>query len=478
MRCFEARRRLNEITSADADAELLRHIEECPACARLAEAERLMATAFLKASDVDALALPTLEHLRQGVDSRLRLAQRTAIKEPTLMDTIKQQVRSRSRLGIGLGIALATFFFLTLIPFAFEKTIGYEVAFAGVDESLALNDDGLTQFLLKLGVKGAKFDVSDCDKVCNVKVTNLQSLDDARLVQAAFKKLDSVVVVKDVSEIRGEAKGSALKAVIYELGLSGECSSRSEHELQCIVTERCADSGLCDIVLFNSKARGTITTDADGKSQMIIDCLVDSIKADCCAAGTLQCIVGAGCQAGNVDSLPMALQTMLNGSGMDHVRLLGDIDDETLESLKEKGISVERTEGPDGSPIFTLTWGGKTCSAHCESSIESEGEDQVKKSSTTSLPEAYSLAQNYPNPFNPTTTIEYTVGHSGPVSLDVINVKGQIVRHLVDRAMPAGTHSVQWDATNERGERVSSGVYFYRLVAGDFAETKSMTLLK
>lgn len=478
MRCFQARRRLDKLGSAAADPELLRHLQECHSCARLVEAEGLMATAFSKASDVDPLQLPTLESLRLGVGSRLRLAQGTAIKEPRLMDTIKQQVRSRSRLGIGVSIALATILFLTLMPFAFERTIGYEVAFAGVDERLALNDEGLTEFLLRLGVKGAKFDVSDCDKVCNVKVTNLQSLDDARLVQAAFKKLDSVVVVKDVSEIRGEARGSALRAVIYELGLAGDGSSRSEYDLQSLVTERCVDSGLCDVVLFNSKARGTITTDADGNSQMVIDCLVDSMKASCCAVGTFQCVVGAGNLSGNVDSLPEALRKMLNGSGIDHVKLLGDIDEETLRSLEEKGFSVERTEGPDGLPIFTVTLGRKADSAHSESTTESDSDNQVAKSSAASLPEGYSLSQNYPNPFNPTTTIEYTVGQTGPVMLDIINVQGQIVRHLVNRSMSAGIHSIQWDATNERGERVSSGVYFYQLVAGDYSETKSMTLLK
>jgi hypothetical protein len=478
MRCFQARRRLSEISSATADAELLRHLEACPACARLADAERLLAKAFSKASDVDKLALPTLEYLRQGVDSRLRLAQQTAIKGSRLMDTIKQEVKRRSRLGIGVSIALATILFLTHMPFAFERTIGYEVAFAGVDERLALNDDGLTEFLHKLGVKGAKFDVSDCDKVCNVKVTNLHSLDDARLVQAAFKKLDNVQVLENVSEVRGEAKESAVKAVIYELGLVGDGSCRSEYDLQCLVTDLYADSGLCDIVLFNSKARGTITTDADGKQRMVIDCLVDSITTSCCPAGTLQCVVGAGCLAEGVDSLPEAMWKMLNGSGSNHVKILGNIDNETLKSLKEKGISVERTEGPDGSPIFTLTLARNMDAEGSESVRESDAGEQVSKSSTANLPEGYSLSQNYPNPFNPTTTIEYTVGVTGPVTLDIINVKGQVVRHLVDRVMSAGIHSVQWDSTNERGERVSSGVYFYRLVAGDYSETKSMTLLK
>ncbi|MCB0306638.1 MAG: T9SS type A sorting domain-containing protein, partial [Calditrichaeota bacterium] len=93
-------------------------------------------------------------------------------------------------------------------------------------------------------------------------------------------------------------------------------------------------------------------------------------------------------------------------------------------------------------------------------------------------PEVFELAQNYPNPFNPTTTIQYSLPEAAQVRLDIYNMTGQKVRTLVSGGMEAGQHSVQWDGTNEFGEKVTSGMYIYRIVAGDFVQTRKMVLLK
>jgi len=90
-----------------------------------------------------------------------------------------------------------------------------------------------------------------------------------------------------------------------------------------------------------------------------------------------------------------------------------------------------------------------------------------------------SLAQNYPNPFNPTTTIAFTVKEQGHVRLNVYNVAGALVRRLVDDTRAPGvTHTVVWDGRNGAGQQVASGVYFYKLVARDFTQTKKMVVLK
>jgi len=91
----------------------------------------------------------------------------------------------------------------------------------------------------------------------------------------------------------------------------------------------------------------------------------------------------------------------------------------------------------------------------------------------------YSLSQNYPNPFNPTTTIRYTVRDRAQVTLRVYNVAGQLIRTLVNESRsPGEVHTATWDGRNDAGETVSSGVYFYKLVAGDYVQTKKMVLLK
>jgi len=94
---------------------------------------------------------------------------------------------------------------------------------------------------------------------------------------------------------------------------------------------------------------------------------------------------------------------------------------------------------------------------------------------TRPIPTDYALAQNYPNPFNPTTTISYQLPTSGNVSLKVYDMLGREVATLANTRQDAGTYTVQFSAANYQ---LSSGVYFYRLQAGTFVETKKMLLIK
>ena len=94
-------------------------------------------------------------------------------------------------------------------------------------------------------------------------------------------------------------------------------------------------------------------------------------------------------------------------------------------------------------------------------------------------PAVFALANNYPNPFNPATTIRYALPQAADVELTVYNVVGQAVRTLVAEHQSAGRYVVEWDATNESGHSLSSGLYFYHLQAGgEFREVKKMLLLK
>jgi hypothetical protein len=94
-------------------------------------------------------------------------------------------------------------------------------------------------------------------------------------------------------------------------------------------------------------------------------------------------------------------------------------------------------------------------------------------------PYVNALAQNVPNPFNPTTAIEFSVKERAPVTLRVYNVRGQRVKTLVDDTRAPGViHRIEWDGRNDAGQRVASGVYFYRLVTRGFVKTRKMVLLK
>jgi hypothetical protein len=94
------------------------------------------------------------------------------------------------------------------------------------------------------------------------------------------------------------------------------------------------------------------------------------------------------------------------------------------------------------------------------------------------LPTEYSLSQNYPNPFNPSTNIRFSVPQEGPVKIEVYDVRGSLVKTILDEAVRPGNKEVVWDGTNLSGSRVASGMYLYRMQAGDFVAMKKMILLK
>ena len=97
---------------------------------------------------------------------------------------------------------------------------------------------------------------------------------------------------------------------------------------------------------------------------------------------------------------------------------------------------------------------------------------------TDEIPRQIQLDQNYPNPFNPTTNILVSLPERRAVYLAVYNTIGQRVSVLIDGELPAGVHRISWDARDEAGRGVASGVYLYRLVVGDYSKTRTMTLLK
>jgi len=104
--------------------------------------------------------------------------------------------------------------------------------------------------------------------------------------------------------------------------------------------------------------------------------------------------------------------------------------------------------------------------------------DGVTGVETPKAPEATYLAQNYPNPFNPTTRIAFGLSAPGNVSLKIYDAAGRLVRVLIEGARPAGTYAEMWDGRDGRGVGVASGIYFYRLTAGAFTETRKMALLR
>jgi hypothetical protein len=154
---------------------------------------------------------------------------------------------------------------------------------------------------------------------------------------------------------------------------------------------------------------------------------------------------------------------------------------ESEDFIPDSGDLVQSTTGTDW--LDTVEKGWKYYYKISAVDFSGNESDAVSATSTTGddtpqAPDAFALYQNVPNPFNPSTTIMFDLPEAAQVKLCVYNVKGELITTIVDRHMTEGRKEFGWAAKDNGGRAVSSGIYFYRLVAGDFVQTKKMVLLR
>jgi glycosidase len=146
--------------------------------------------------------------------------------------------------------------------------------------------------------------------------------------------------------------------------------------------------------------------------------------------------------------------------------------DHTLLNLLVPGDTLNITVTPDHE-IVGLTLDAFETAVYEFESLTDDGTDHG------STPGAdVRLGQNFPNPFNPTTTISFVLPEESHVNLSVYDIQGRPVKTIQDEVLPGGYSEVEWDGRDETGRTVSSGVYFYRLMAADQTITRKMVLLR
>jgi hypothetical protein len=127
--------------------------------------------------------------------------------------------------------------------------------------------------------------------------------------------------------------------------------------------------------------------------------------------------------------------------------------------------------------IFTLRFDGRADVQLSSANLRNSGNNQMNieiiNSDVNAVPTSFALDQNYPNPFNPSTIISYQLPEQRHVTVSIFNMLGEEVSTLVNEVKEAGYHKVEWSGTN-----LTSGVYFYRIEAGDFVSVKKMMLMK
>ena len=183
---------------------------------------------------------------------------------------------------------------------------------------------------------------------------------------------------------------------------------------------------------------------------------IDNLKLD---AGTSSQLPGASGTTWENQSIPAGGELVLSGSYY--------IVPETMPGVDRTHVKVTNSSG---NLIYDKKQGGLWCPPEEVMAISAYSESD--------MPVSFELSQNYPNPFNPTTCINYYLPKNTYVRLEIFNVLGQSVRTLVNGYRYAGAYKIMWDGKDYNGKEVPGGIYFYRISAGDFIQTKKMTMLK
>lgn len=169
---------------------------------------------------------------------------------------------------------------------------------------------------------------------------------------------------------------------------------------------------------------------------------------------------------------------------MDSIRVDGRFDEFTLIGPRDKRF--DKIKGrllEDGTiNVEIKEWNGDSLTV-CESKLTilcqlDRPLDAADEFAQSAMPTEFTLYPSFPNPFNPNTTIAFSLPKSTSVKLEIFNSLGQHVRTLVSSTLPAGIYSEDWNACDDRGVRVNSGIYFYRLKADGFVESRKMILMK
>lgn len=175
---------------------------------------------------------------------------------------------------------------------------------------------------------------------------------------------------------------------------------------------------------------------------------------------------GATISAHTADGTKIGSFTLSKAGEFGFMPVYADLEGSGLKSGEKFYLQIDGVEVSE-----TLTWTNN--GDRIEVNLLS-----AKTNTTENLPGTYTLAQNYPNPFNPSTIINFTMAAEGRATIEIYNILGKVVAVPFDGIAKSGINEITWNGTNSAGEKVASGIYLYRLTAGNFSETKKMMLLK
>lgn len=259
MGCREAKRRLNE--TGEIDSELRKHLDKCPECSREVSAWQLIETTLENArNDREEPATPFAE-IRAKITADRGLKKE---KENSIMSEVQKQIASHRRFSIALVVAVAVFAFVVLVPFSYDRTVGYNVAYTGLDSEYEFSPEMLKGILTSLGYERADVELTHNGSFVDYRISDLPSKTAAREASAAFASLSGYTgmpvitpIIKTVSgSLYAQAKDKLVKIEI-------ESKGKTDAEVRAEIEKKLAADG-------HSNPQVTVTTKPDGMREIRI----------------------------------------------------------------------------------------------------------------------------------------------------------------------------------------------------------------
>ncbi len=343
MRCKEAKHRINE-SDGRLDRELLEHISECPSCARAAEAAGILKRVFMAARENEINFSTPFEKIRHRIESEAAEKKGKVV----IMAKIKRQLSARPALVTGFGLAILAFLFVTLVPFSYTKTVGYNLTCPKPEGESNISADTYEAALETLGFTDVYVNASEA----YYEVANLESRDAAKQAALTYAALTGSEDEPEIKPVRKKVSGSlyaqakdninmAIKTDKQTISL--EVSGKTDEEIKQAILDKLVAAGWTD-------ADVQVSTDSEGQRQI----RVHMGKPDEEREAMLEVKMGdsAGAINLNLGMEGNELQIDTEGKTDEEIR------QEVILKLQEQGITdpeVEIITDPDGQKEIKIT---------------------------------------------------------------------------------------------------------------------------
>lgn len=327
MRCNIVIRQINEKLPINRDMQ--KHIQNCPACARMVKGAGLINDAFSVAKKINNEIATPFSDIRKRVESKVET------QKENLMSTIKNSMIRRPKLLAGLSLAVLAFLFVTLVPMSYTTTVGYELVCADLPDEINISTQRLFDAFRALGHD----DLTITFENNNCTIGGIQNKQAAHEISIAFSSLTGLTTDYEIRPIIGMASGSLYAQVVNKYKVEVDLSGKSDTEIAEEVRQQLIESGF-------TTADVTVTTMSEGMVKINITGSTVDADGETQSEAVIELIMDGGGE-GNFSFDAPQVGIKLDTEGMTEAEIKAAIEAKLAAEGKE-GAVVEVITRPDG----------------------------------------------------------------------------------------------------------------------------------